>query len=139
MSDTVSKEQRSRNMSRIRGRDTRPEMIIRSTLHQLGFRFRLHVKSLPGKPDIAFPKHHKVIFVHGCFWHRHQGCKRCTTPTTNTDYWIPKLAGNAERDKLHKRALAKLGWKVLVVWECEIRDLSKLERKVLRFLKTSAK
>ena len=124
-------------MSRIRGKNTRPEIAVRSTLHRLGYRFRLHVASLPGKPDIVMRKYMSVIFVHGCFWHRHGGCKRCTTPRTNIDYWLPKLEGNAKRDKLHKIALAKLGWRVLVIWECELRNSANVELKLLRFLKSN--
>ena len=139
MSDTVSKEQRRLNMSRIKSRDTRPEKTVRSAIHRLGFRFRTHSTALPGKPDIVLRKHKTVIFVHGCFWHRHQGCKRCTTPTSNEDYWIPKLCGNVARDKLHKRALTKLGWRVLVIWECETKDVERLIRKMHRLLGAGAK
>jgi DNA mismatch endonuclease, patch repair protein len=106
-------------MSRIRGKDTGPERFVRGLLHRMGFRFRLHVKSLPGKPDIVLPRHRTVVFVHGCFWHRHQGCKNCTTPTNNREFWVRKLSSNATRDRMHARALGKLGWRVMVVWECE--------------------
>ena len=119
MRDRLSKERRSWNMSRIRGKDTTPEKRVRSLLHRLGFRFRLHGKKLPGKPDIVLAKHQIVIFVHGCFWHRHRGCKNCTTPTNRREWWLAKLNGNAARDKLHQAALKKLGWRVIVVWECE--------------------
>ncbi len=126
-------------MSRIRSRNTQPEKIVRSALHRLGFRFRIHSKILPGRPDIVLPKYNTVIFVHGCFWHRHQGCKRCTTPSSNESYWIPKLNGNVVRDKLHKRALAKLSWKILVVWECETKDVTKLGKKLTRLLGSNVK
>jgi DNA mismatch endonuclease (patch repair protein) len=106
-------------MSRIRGKDTGPERVVRSALHRLGYRFRLHRGGLPGRPDIVLPKHHAVVFVHGCFWHRHSGCRRCTTPTHNRSFWAAKLERNAVRDKANKRALRKLGWRVVVVWECE--------------------
>ncbi len=106
-------------MSRIKGKDTGPEKVVRSLLHRMGFRFRLHVKDLPGKPDIVLPRYRTVIFVHGCFWHRHRGCRNCTTPTNNREFWVKKLEGNAARDERHVSALRKLGWSVVVVWECE--------------------
>lgn len=120
--DRLSEERRSWNMSRIRGKDTTPEKAVRSLLHRLGYRFRLHVRNLPGCPDIVLPKYKTVIFVHGCFWHRHRGCKNCTTPTNRREFWVNKLEGNAARDKKHQRALRKLGWKVLIVWECETEN-----------------
>jgi DNA mismatch endonuclease, patch repair protein len=133
VSDSVSREQRSRNMARIRSRDTQPELIVRSTLHRLGYRFRLHKKSLPGRPDIVLSKHQTAIFVHGCFWHRHKGCKRCTTPKSNQDYWGPKLLGNKKRDTENYAALRKLGWHVLIVWECETKDSHTLINKLTGF------
>lgn len=105
MADTVSKKQRSLNMSLIRSKDTKPEVFVRSVLHRLGLRFRKNVKTLPGKPDILLPKYKTAIFVHGCFWHQHEGCKRSTTPKSNTDYWKPKLFGNTQRDIQHKSDL----------------------------------
>jgi DNA mismatch endonuclease (patch repair protein) len=117
--DKLTKARRSWNMSRIRGKDTGPERIVRSLLHRMGYRFRLHVRGLPGKPDVVLPKYRTVILVHGCFWHRHRRCKNCTTPTNRREFWISKLEGNAERDRRHVRALRTLGWRVLVVWECE--------------------
>lgn len=130
--DRLTKERRSWNMSRIRGKDTAPEMIVRSILHRMGYRFRLHMKSLPGKPDIVLPKYKTVIFVHGCFWHRHKGCRNCTTPTNRREFWLAKLNGNAARDKVHHRALRKLGWRVIVIWECETnaRSVSILAREL---------
>ena len=122
-------------MSRIRSGDTKPEIVVRSLLHRMGYRFRLHRRDLPGKPDIVLPKHRTVIFVHGCFWHRHRGCKRCTTPSTNQDYWLEKLKGNAERDRKNKRLLKKLGWKVGIVWECETNDLDQLQKMIDRSLR----
>ena len=106
-------------MSRIRGKHTTPEKAVRSVLHRMGFRFRLHGKGLPGRPDIVLRKHNTVVFVHGCFWHRHKGCRNCTTPTNRREWWLEKLNGNAARDVIHVKALRKLGWKVLVIWECE--------------------
>jgi DNA mismatch endonuclease (patch repair protein) len=126
--DRLTKERRSWNMSRIRGKDTTPEKAVRSRLHRMGYRFRLHVRKLPGRPDIVLPKHKTVVFVHGCFWHRHTGCRNCTTPTNRREWWLAKLNGNAARDKRHQVALKKLGWRCVVVWECETEKLKSLER-----------
>jgi DNA mismatch endonuclease (patch repair protein) len=119
MRDRLTKARRSWNMSRIRGKNTTPERMVRSALHRMGFRFRLHAKGLPGRPDVVMRKHRTVVFVHGCFWHRHKGCRNCTTPTNRREWWLAKLKGNATRDILHAKALRKLGWKVVVVWECQ--------------------
>ena len=119
-------------MSRIRGKDTTPERVVRSLLHRMGYRFRLHGKKLPGRPDIVMAKHKTVIFVHGCFWHRHRGCKNCTTPTNNRRFWMTKLGGNARRDKSNKRVLTKLGWRVVIVWECEAERADELRKKITR-------
>lgn len=121
-------------MSRIRGKNTTPEMRVRSLLHRLGYRFRLHGKKLPGRPDVVLVKHQTVIFVHGCFWHRHRGCKNCTTPTNRREWWLAKLNGNAVRDKVQQRALRKLGWRSVVVWECQTENPQALERLVTRFI-----
>lgn len=120
MADYLSKERRSWNMSRIRGFDTAPERKLRSCLHKLGFRFRVHEKKLPGKPDVVLSKYRTVIFVHGCFWHRHDGCKHAATPKSNESFWLEKFRGTLERDKRNSEALKKLGWQVLIAWECEI-------------------
>lgn len=120
-------------MSRVRGVDSGPEVIVRSLLHRLGFRFRKNVKILPGKPDIVLKKHNTVIFVHGCFWHMHDGCRRSNIPKSNQDYWKPKLEGNVSRDRKHEVDLKSLGWKVFTVWECETKDLSKLSAKLKGF------
>jgi DNA mismatch endonuclease (patch repair protein) len=128
MKDRLNRERRSWNMSRIRGKHTAPEMVVRSLLHRLGYRFRLHGKTLPGRPDVVLSKYKTVVFVHGCFWHRHKGCKNCTTPTNRREFWVAKLEGNAARDKLHRRALEKLGWRVFVVWECETEKSESLDR-----------
>ncbi len=128
-------------MSRIRGKDTKPEKRLRSLLHRLGFRFRLHGRKLPGRPDIVLAKHKTVIFVHGCFWHRHRGCKNCTTPTHRRAFWVAKLEGNAARDKLHQRALRKLGWRAFVVWECQTENSAsaeKLRKRLAKLLKGQA-
>ena len=132
--DRLDQVRRSWNMSRIRSRNTAPEVQVRSILHSVGFRFRLHRKDLPGKPDIVLPKREAVVFVHGCFWHRHPGCKNCTTPKTNTDFWQTKFGGNVARDEKNAEALRKAGWKVIVVWECELASPDKLQRRLLRLL-----
>ena len=131
--DILTPEQRSEVMRRVRGKDTKPEMLLRSALHRAGFRFRLHRRSLPGAPDIVFPGRRKAIFVHGCFWHSHL-CKRARKPASNRDYWIPKLAENKKRDARSRRRLAALGWRSMVVWECQLRTMDKVMEKVERFL-----
>ena len=123
-------------MSRVRGKNTKPELAVRRLLHALGFRFRLHRKDLPGNPDIVLPRHQAVVFVHGCFWHGHEGCSRSKRPTTNTVFWNEKLARNMQRDRHQLRELRSLGWRVLVVWECQVRNLAVLERRLNRFLVT---
>jgi DNA mismatch endonuclease (patch repair protein) len=117
-------------MSRIRGRDTKPELAVRSLLHRLGYRFRLHVRDLPGRPDIVLSRHRTVVLVHGCFWHRHQGCRFCYLPKTRVDFWRRKFEGNVERDRVVQRELRKIGWRVMVVWECEIDAPHRLIRRL---------
>lgn len=131
--DILTPEQRSEVMRRIRGKDTKPEKLLRSALHRAGFRFRLHRRSLPGAPDIVFPSRRKAIFVHGCFWHSHR-CKRARKPASNRDYWIPKLAENKKRDARNRRRLTALGWSSLVVWECQLRTMDRVMEKVEKFL-----
>ena len=114
-------------MSRIRGKDTKPEIRVRSMLHRMGYRFRLHRKDLPGKPDIVLPKYKTVIFVHGCFWHRHKGCKYAYTPKSRVKFWKDKLAETVKRDKQHLKQLKENGWKVFIVWECETKDMDRLK------------
>jgi DNA mismatch endonuclease, patch repair protein len=126
--DSLTKKRRSWNMSRIRGKNTSPEKRVRSLLHRMGYRFRIHVPYLPGRPDIVLPKHRTVIFVHGCFWHRHRGCKNCSTPSNNRGFWVTKLEGNAARDRVQQRTLRRLGWRPIVVWECETEKPDKLDR-----------
>lgn len=121
-------------MSRVSDKNTKPEIVVRSLLHRMGYRFRLHKKDLPGKPDITLPKHKKVIFVHGCFWHGHAGCTRSKRPATNREFWREKLEKNIARDKVTVNALNNLGWEVLAVWSCEVQDTNKLETKILSFL-----
>lgn len=132
MADIMSAEARSRLMSKIGPRNTKPELALRSLLHRAGFRFRLHVKDLPGKPDIVLPRYRTVIFVHGCFWHRHDGCRFTTTPASNAEFWEQKFADNIARDERNKRALRAHGWKVEVVWECEVKEGSTFERLIER-------
>lgn len=128
MTDHLSAEKRSWNMSRIRAKDTKPELTVRSLLHCIGYRFRLHRRDLPGRPDIVLPKYRTVIFVHGCFWHRHIGCRFSNLPKSRQDYWTEKLEGNVRRDRRHQRNLRKQGWKVLIVWECQTKTSAKLQR-----------
>lgn len=128
MTDVHSPQQRSFNMSRIRSQDTKPELIVRRIVHRLGYRFRLHQRSLPGTPDIVLASHRKVIFVHGCFWHQHRCRQGKVTPATNAEFWAVKRGANVSRDRRNQLALKNEGWKVLVIWECWTRDV---ERQVL--------
>lgn len=123
--DIWNKEKRSECMSRIRSKNTRPELALRKALFARGFRYRVNDKKLPGKPDIVLPKYKTVIFIHGCFWHGHEDCKYAYIPKTNTRFWIDKITSNAERDKVNAEKLTALGWNVLTVWECEIRHTHK--------------
>ena len=126
MTDVLTQEQRRFNMSRIRGRDTKPEMLVRRGLHARGLRYRLHDRTLPGRPDLVFPKYHTAVFVHGCFWHAH-GCALSKLPATRQDFWRVKFEGNAARDKRAVEALQTDGWRVLVIWECALRGLGRLD------------
>ena len=121
MTDTISKEHRSWNMSRIRGSNTKPELALRSLLHRAGFRFRLHDRSLPGRPDIVLKRYRTAIFVHGCFWHRHKGCANATMPSSRTDFWNEKFRRTIQRDAHNVKELKEAGWRVITVWECELR------------------
>ena len=121
MADIHSKETRSYNMSRIKGKDTKPEVIVRKFLFSRGLRFRKNDKRYPGHPDIVLPKYSTIIFVHGCFWHLHENCRYAVMPSSNTDYWENKLIGNSNRDKRNEELLISMGWKVIVVWECELK------------------
>jgi DNA mismatch endonuclease (patch repair protein) len=122
MADRITAAQRSALMAKIRGKDTRPEMAVRSLLHRAGFRFRLHAKDLPGRPDLVLPKHRAVVFVHGCFWHRHARCRDGRSmPASNRSYWVPKFERNLARDRRVKQALRRRGWRVITVWECQIK------------------
>ena len=137
MADVHSKATRSYNMSRIKGKDTKPEMLVRRYLHAQGFRYRLHVKDLPGKPDIVLPKYRTVIFVHGCFWHGHEGCKYYVVPKTRTEWWLNKINGNIANDKKADFALTYSGWNVITLWECDLnaqnrdKTLTKLPGKIV--------
>jgi len=136
MADVMTKEQRSYNMSMIHGRDTKPEEIVRKYLFSKGFRYRKNDARLPGKPDIVLPKYKTVIFVNGCFWHKHEGCKFFVWPKNNSEFWKEKISGTVERDKRNITNLENMGWKVLVIWECELKKsiksdtLSKLEQSI---------
>ena len=128
--DRLTKQHRSWNMSRIRGKDTKPEMRVRSLLHRMGFRFRLHRKDLPGKPDIVLPAYETVIFVHGCFWHRHPGCRFAYTPKSRVDFWQTKFRRNVERHQEVEAELEELGWRVVVIWECETASEEQLQQRL---------
>jgi DNA mismatch endonuclease (patch repair protein) len=134
MTDVHTPEQRSRNMSRIRSKDTRPEIAVRRLVHRLGYRFRLHQSDLPGRPDLVLKRHGRVIFVHGCFWHCHNCRYGLVKPSANAEFWEAKRAGNVERDRRNRQQLEQLGWNVLVVWECCTRNPAQLEQQVLAFL-----
>ena len=133
MTDIIAPAERSVLMSRIRGADTKPELFVRRTLHAMGYRFRTHVRGLPGRPDLVFSKRQAVIFVHGCFWHRH-GCRKTYVPKTREIFWREKFVGNVTRDKRNQRLLAEAGWRVLVVWECEVESDSLLLNRTVAFL-----
>jgi DNA mismatch endonuclease, patch repair protein len=134
MPDLLTPTARSTLMSRIRGADTKPEIIVRSLLHRMGYRFRLHRRDLPGTPDIVLPRPATVVFVHGCFWHRHKNCKGATTSKTRVKFWQSKFATNVERDARNRRDLRRLGWRSVIVWECELHQPDKLERRLARLL-----
>lgn len=136
VTDTMSMDERSRRMSRIRNKDTKPEMFVRRLIHRMGYRYRLHGKKLPGKPDLVFASRRKVIFVHGCYWHRHDdpSCKLARLPKSRLDFWGPKLKGNRERDKRNQMELNALGWEVLVIWECQLSDVDDVTARVREFL-----
>jgi DNA mismatch endonuclease, patch repair protein len=134
MADVHSKEIRSFNMSRIKGKDTKPEMLVRRFLHANGFRYKLHDKTLPGKPDIVLPKYKTVIFIHGCFWHGHKGCKYFVVPKTRTEWWLNKINGNIVNDAQAIKALKQEGWKIITLWECDLKP-AKAERSLNSILR----
>lgn len=134
MTDKLTPERRSENMRSIRAKNTSPEMIVRRMVYSMGFRYRLHVPDLPGKPDLVFSRLKKIIEVRGCFWHQHEGCIDSHVPKSRMEYWRPKLMKNAERDKTNQAKLMADGWKILTVWECELRDSEKIRQRLDRFL-----
>lgn len=132
--DPLSPSERSERMRRVRATDTEPEMIVRRLVHGMGYRYRLHRRDLPGKPDMVFPSKGKIIFVHGCFWHRHGHCKLTRLPRSRVDFWRQKLEGNHARDIRIRRRLRGLGWDILVVWECQLRNIDALTARIREFL-----
>ena len=140
MADSLTPAERSARMARIAGKHTAPEMAVRRLVSALGHRYRLHGAKLPGKPDLVFAGKRKAIFVHGCFWHRHAAktCKLARLPKTRLDFWLPKLEGNRRRDARNRRALARAGWKTLVVWECQLGNIDRMRNRIARFLRDSA-
>ena len=132
--DTLDPRQRSARMALVRGKNTKPELLVRRLVHGFGYRYRLHRRDLPGTPDLVFPGRGKIIFVHGCFWHRHKGCALARLPKSRGEFWLPKLEGNAARSARHVRALRRLGWGVMTIWECQLRDTARLARRIRRFL-----
>ena len=137
MSEKLNPEQRSRNMAAVKNKNTAPEIIVRKTLHRLGYRFRLHRRDLPGNPDIVLPKYRAVIFVHGCFWHGHPGCSRASRPQTTAEFWNTKLDKNLRRDQEVQARLHALGWRVLVIWQCRTKDREQLEQQINHFLQST--
>ena len=135
MTDKLSQKQRSENMRNIRSKDTSPELIVRRLVHGLGFRYRLHVATLPGKPDLVFPRLSKIIDVRGCFWHQHQGCIDSHIPKSRRNYWRPKLMRNRQRDRSNEKKLQAEGWAILTLWECELDDVKLLQKRLAAFLK----
>lgn len=136
MTDRISKEHRSWNMSRIQGKDTRPEVKVRSWLFRRGFRFRKNDVRYPGKPDVVLPRYHTVIFINGCFWHHHEGCRYAYIPKSRTEFWIRKFKTNQVNDKLHRDRLKEMGWKVITIWECELKqDFENVMNRVMFIIK----
>lgn len=134
MADTLTPRERSERMARIRNKDTKPEMAVRRFAHGLGYRYRLHGRELPGRPDIVFRPRRKAIFVHGCFFHRHPGCKLARLPKSRLSFWQPKLESNRERDLRNQKELSKLGWQYMIIWECETTDSECLKRRIIDFM-----
>jgi DNA mismatch endonuclease (patch repair protein) len=137
MTDHVNPERRSFIMSSVQSKHTKPEMAIRSLVHGRGFRYRLHVATLPGKPDLVFPARRKIILVHGCFWHRHKRCRYATSPKTRTEFWQNKFCANVDRDRRTTRKLRAMGWAILVVWQCELKNPERLSKRIDDFLSST--
>lgn len=135
--DKLSPEQRSAVMRQVRDKNTKAELRVRRLIHSMGYRYRLHVKTLPGNPDLVFKSRHKVIFIHGCFWHLHDGCRGNRVPSSRREYWVPKLEGNKKRDLESQSKLQEMGWQVLVIWECELKDIESLAPRINTFLEHS--
>lgn len=136
--ETPTSPARSAQMALVKGKDTKPEMVVRRLVHRMGYRYRLHSRDLPGQPDLTLRSRRKVIFVHGCFWHRHPGCKATRTPKSRVEFWESKFRDNVRRDAAVREALEKTGWQVLVIWECELRDIPQLENQLRDFLDAQA-
>jgi DNA mismatch endonuclease (patch repair protein) len=134
MADHVDPATRSRIMSAVHSKDTMPEVRVRKMLHSMGYRYRLHVAKLPGKPDIVFPSRHKIVFVHGCFWHRHRSCRYATTPKTRPEYWEEKFSANVTRDRATVRKLKQMGWTIATVWQCQLKNPERLAERLHEFL-----
>ena len=136
MTDTLTPKERSQRMSLVRGKDTKPEMFVRRLVHRMGYRYRLHRRDLPGTPDLVFPGRKKVLYVHGCYWHRHPDpkCKLARLPKSRLEFWLPKLEANAARDRQNQEKIKQIGWNYLVIWECQLKDKVALERKIRSFL-----
>ena len=134
MTDTLTPLERSRLMAKIKGKNTGPERAVRSLLHRAGYRFRIHVRTLPGTPDIVLPRHRAIVFVHGCFWHRHPNCKTASTPKSHRKFWADKFARNVANDRKHRRQLRRLGWRVLTVWECQLRHPERVLARIQKIL-----
>lgn len=137
MTNEATDEERSAQMRLIRSKNTKPELIIRKLLFALGYRYRLHAKKLPGRPDLSFSGRKKAIYVHGCFWHRHPNCRKSRTPKSRLEYWESKFASNLERDLRNQQELQKMGWRFLIVWECELKNIEALKEKMIAFLDSS--
>ena len=136
--DTLTPEQRSERMSRVRSKNTKPELLVRHIVHGMGYRYRLHRRDLPGRPDLVFPSRGKIIFVHGCFWHRHGTCKYTRWPKSKMEFWKPKLEHNSRRDKANQKALRGMGWKIMIIWECQLGNVERLAAKIHSFLEAES-
>lgn len=139
MVDTLTKRERSQRMALIRSKNTKPELAVRRLVHDMGFRYRLHGTKLPGRPDLVFPPRHKAIFVHGCFWHRHRGCKLARIPKSRVSFWKEKLEGNQQRDARNIAQMRRLGWTSLVIWECQLGRVESLSRRIRKFMEAGGK